>query len=797
MPALLRRTWQFAVLLLLQAATQIHAAEPLIWFAPHDNMPRPWKEGGGALDYMTLFSPDAPWSTAASRVRVFKMYNNYVVWLSDSDLRRIIEDLNRRGIALATEIGGIDYDGTCGQGVEGFTSLAYEVAIARRIKEAGGTLRYAALDEPLFYGSIYKGPNACNWPPEKIARKVWEVVTALRKVFPDLMVGDIEPFTGVPRLAERYEEWINVYRSVTGADLAFFHADVSWSYSAWFQDVADVREYAEQRQIPFGMIYNGSGERSDIMWVKAAEEHMVGYELRTQRAPAHVIFQSWEPYPTHLLPETDPTAFTYLINRYARVRTILGLTLSGSALAGTLADAAGNTISSAPVALAATPTDGPGLAEEITVMGTVPPDARQAVVGVRVNLEDAICTRCRSDFWAYRFNYAQADGINRVRNPEFALGWQEWGFSGTGKCRLEPSDRSASSALHFTTAPGETIMLNSSYFPVTGGASYTFSVTAKVPPLSTGSGYFAVIFLNSNSEVRRHRVQLATATVLLGKPLTGKDGSFALALPVLPPSNFEYRAEFAGDDGYWPARASWLSAPSPGPQVSSNGTVNAASFRAEPVAPGEIVTIYGLDIGPAELQHAAYDAAGQLPTLLFDTKVLFGGIRAPLIWVQAEGISAIVPYGVSGRTTVQVECIGRRSNTLALPVAPTAPGIFTYAAGRGQAVAVNQDGSLNSENRPAARRTVLTIFATGEGRTDPPGMDGRLPSPPTYPSPASPLRITLGGVECPVEFKGLVYAGLLQLNMQIPAEVPPGSNVPLILEVGGASSQPGVTVAVR
>jgi uncharacterized protein (TIGR03437 family) len=235
----------------------------------------------------------------------------------------------------------------------------------------------------------------------------------------------------------------------------------------------------------------------------------------------------------------------------------------------------------------------------------------------------------------------------------------------------------------------------------------------------------------------------------------------------------------------------------PGPQVSANGTVNAASFLSEAVAPGEMVTIYGLEIGPAELGRATYDAAGQLPTLLSSTKVLFGGIRAPLIWVQAGRISAIVPYGVSGWTTVQVEYIARRSNTLALPVAQAAPGIFTYAAGRGQAVAVNQDGSLNSENRPAARHSVLTVFATGEGRTNPPGVDGRLPSPPAYPSPASPLRVTLGGVECPVEFKGLVFAGVLQLNVQIPAEVQSGSNVPLVLEVGGASSQPGVTVAVR
>jgi GH35 family endo-1,4-beta-xylanase len=89
--------------------------------------------------------------------------------------------------------------------------------------------------------------------------------------------------------------------------------------------------------------------------------------------------------------------------------------------------------------------------------------------------------------------------------------------------------------------------------------------------------------------------------------------------------------------------------------------VNAASFAGGPVAPGETVTIFGTGFGPAEIGYASYDADGQLGARVADTRVLFDGNPSPLVYSINGQVSAVVPYGVSGTTQVQVEYQGATS----------------------------------------------------------------------------------------------------------------------------------------
>lgn len=233
--------------------------------------------------------------------------------------------------------------------------------------------------------------------------------------------------------------------------------------------------------------------------------------------------------------------------------------------------------------------------------------------------------------------------------------------------------------------------------------------------------------------------------------------------------------------------------------VTAAGVVNAASFAGGPVAPGEIVAIWGSGFGPAEIRHAAYDGV-QLNTLAGDTRVLFDGVPAPMIYSLSGQVSAIVPYSVSGSTKVEIEYLGVKTNAAELPVASAAPGIFCYAGGKGQAVAVNYlngDVSFNSD-RPVARGGFISFYVTGEGQTTPAGIDGRLPVYPANPRPSQPVTVTIGGVEskCPDNWIGVVYAGVTQVNACVPQGVPSG-DVPLVVSVGGVHSQPGVTVRVE
>jgi uncharacterized protein (TIGR03437 family) len=238
------------------------------------------------------------------------------------------------------------------------------------------------------------------------------------------------------------------------------------------------------------------------------------------------------------------------------------------------------------------------------------------------------------------------------------------------------------------------------------------------------------------------------------------------------------------------------------PQISVAGVANAASFLAGPVAPGELVTFFGLRIGSDTLTRARLDAAGRVASTLGDTRILFDDVPSPLIYVSTNQTSAVVPYAVAGKKTTQIrlEYKGIRSNAIEVSVAPTAPGIFTIAgSGAGQGAILNQDWSVNGPNRPAAPRSVVMIYATGEGQTTPAGVDGRLAQG-TLPKPVAQVSVRIGEVQAKVLYAGAApgnVAGVLQVNVEIPENGPSGSAVPVKLVIGDAASQSGVTLAIQ
>jgi len=235
-------------------------------------------------------------------------------------------------------------------------------------------------------------------------------------------------------------------------------------------------------------------------------------------------------------------------------------------------------------------------------------------------------------------------------------------------------------------------------------------------------------------------------------------------------------------------------------QTTPLATVNAASMLAGPIAPGEIVSIFGLGIGPVTPAGGTLDASGLVASEVAETQVLFDGTAAPLYYVQDSQINAQAPYEMAGKSTVDVEVFyqGQSRGKATVAVAASAPGIFTVSAGTGLAAALNQDGSLNSPIEPAPRGSIVTLFATGEGVDDPAATDG-MPAAEPLPKPTLPVTLTVGGFPVDILFAGAApgYAGLLQINARLPGAAAPAGNLPVVLRIGAASSQSGVTLAVR
>lgn len=237
------------------------------------------------------------------------------------------------------------------------------------------------------------------------------------------------------------------------------------------------------------------------------------------------------------------------------------------------------------------------------------------------------------------------------------------------------------------------------------------------------------------------------------------------------------------------------------PPITLTSIPNAASYVQDGVSPGEIVSLFGSNMGPA----ASFQWDGKsVPVSLGGVQVLFDGIPAALTYASATQINAVVPYALAGKfnTQVQVQYQGASSNILSLIVNNAGPGIFTLdGSGTGAGAILNQDSTINAPANRAARGSVIAIFLTGGGATDPVSVDASI-TPATLPLPllTQPVSVLIGGSVAEVKYSGAApggIAGFTQINVAVPDGVIPGATVPIVVGIGAWVSQPGVTLAIK
>jgi uncharacterized protein (TIGR03437 family) len=238
----------------------------------------------------------------------------------------------------------------------------------------------------------------------------------------------------------------------------------------------------------------------------------------------------------------------------------------------------------------------------------------------------------------------------------------------------------------------------------------------------------------------------------------------------------------------------------PSPVVAA--VMNGASYGTATVSPGEVVTIFGTNLGPADPAGMQLDGAGFSTMLLAGTQVLFDGAPVPVAYSSAGQVSAVAPFGLQAATTqIQVEYQGQISQPFSAPVSPAVPGVFSLnGSGTGQALAFNEDGSLNSPRNPAGPGSVIRVYATGLGQMSPAGQDGLVVTGPAVPTPVLPVTVQLGGEATPFTYPSRA-PGLLEevveLDIAVPQQPQLSGEVPVVVETGGQNSQPGITVMIR
>ena len=278
--------------------------------------------GGGPFDtgsvqysgqngFNHLFDSSSDWDTARADISSFEINTQFAVWGSDILLKQVFLYLNTYGIPLALEGLMLPSVGGIGSGVEGFNGPPGGMgSVVARIKMLGGNLSSLSMDEPLYFGHQSNQTNAPEWSINQVAQNVAVNVDAVRKIFPEIEIGDIEPI----QYTNDLQNWISAYQDATGTPLAFLKADLNYVVPTWLSSLEDVSSQLTKYNIPLSVIFDGnSGDTSNISFTEHARQDFLQARTDPKVIFSQAVVQSWLPYPTELLPDYDAGTSTNLV----------------------------------------------------------------------------------------------------------------------------------------------------------------------------------------------------------------------------------------------------------------------------------------------------------------------------------------------------------------------------------------------------------------------------------------------------------------------------------------------------
>jgi uncharacterized protein (TIGR03437 family) len=331
---------------------------------------------------------------------------------------------------------------------------------------------------------------------------------------------------------------------------------------------------------------------------------------------------------------------------------------------------------------------------------------------------------------------------------------------------------------------------------VTGRASSTFPVSGDAMQPKAKSGMQAFLAEVDPSKSGPPSVPYSTY-------VGGSGSDVGQAIAVSADSKGVYLAGFAGSSDF-PLKDPLMNAGG-GPSGSSAFLMrfsanagpaasiqvqNAASYAVS-IAPGSLFSIFGSGLSATTAQASSLP----LDSTLAGVSVDVNGIPARLLYVSPSQINAQAPFSLpAGSATVTVRVNGSAVASGSVAVAPVAPGVFQFSGNR--AVVTNDDYSLNTSGSPAHGGRWITIYITGQGSYDRDVPDGAG-------APSSPLALTaagtaavIGGKPARVLFSGGApgFAGVSQVNVEVPQDLAPGDQT-LVIQIGGVSSN-GTVITV-
>ncbi len=474
-------------------SSSAQAGHPEIWLTPFAPVTSP--DGRrGAADYFDLFKPDAAWPVAGAQVKVFKIYLDQLVLMSDEQVKTIVQGLAARNIALAMEANVLIETSVCAPGVGKAGPITPAV---KRLKALGADLRYLAMNEPLWSGHSLPRPYYCQASIAEVAEDIAASLKPLYDIYPNLQVGDVEPIgrdgTITATWPDEIAQFIDAYRKASGRPLAFIHSDTVWGRD-WQTDMKRLVQNAQTAKVPFGVIFDGDmSELSDAEWAEDTAHYAMIVEDKLGVHPDQVNFQVWYKWPHHTLPETDYSTMTGMVRNYLRSRTII----TGSGRVQVTDD---RNVPMPNVTLQVEVKDqnfGSSTSLQ-TLSGEVPAKAVSALLAMRVNAE-CVCPRAPVHFAMTGFQYAEQGTTGAFDQAKYSWDLHQWVSGTVVQSRLD-----SKAAIDVSDKPPDGMVKNGPAFPVHTGAQFqaTFAWDVSLP--SDGAGYISLIFLDAKG-IETHR----------------------------------------------------------------------------------------------------------------------------------------------------------------------------------------------------------------------------------------------------------------------------------------------------
>lgn len=282
--------------------------KPEVWMGP------PGFENGRC--FRELFEHTDQWRKTCGHIDVLCNTDlHFDKQFTDAELSAWFPMMRQWKLKLGLEVGAVKP-----WGATGAKTFQIEKPMWERIQRLGGEIDAVAMDEPLLC--------ACRDLKKDDAYAVDEnaaYVALVRKNFPTVRVGDIEPYPSIP--LDDHVRWIDALQAKLTAlgvrGLDFYRLDVNWAEFTVFDrgnwpEVRRLERACRQRKIGFSLIYWASGYpglqrkglADDSTWYVGIMQQGYDYAL-VDGSPDQYVIQSWlKDAPAQCLPEDEPFTFT-------------------------------------------------------------------------------------------------------------------------------------------------------------------------------------------------------------------------------------------------------------------------------------------------------------------------------------------------------------------------------------------------------------------------------------------------------------------------------------------------------